>query len=215
MSSPRVRARVPVWQPPGRRGGFRFRAAMAAVIALLCLGAAYAMWGDTPAAEREQRGVGIAEAPRRPAIVYEDRGSIRTFERVQVRALPAVEVEPLFEAGTHLKAEETTTLRFAARDRATGKPPRGVTTASLFHGSDPPVLLKVEEVSEGTFEVPVTPHGPGRFDVVLSVNGAPIGSQRLGVVGTVGGTSGEEDFLDFTADQRAGRARPSGRGRTR
>jgi hypothetical protein len=71
--------------------------------------------------------------------------------------------------------------------------------------------LKVEVV-DGGLEVPVAPHGPGRFDVVLSIDGRPVASRRIGGAGSVSGTAGPDDFLDYTADLRAGRSRPGMRG---
>jgi hypothetical protein len=212
-----TRRATPVHRPAGP-GRFRFHAALVAVLGLLGLGAFQVLRTEAPDVEvaTASNEAPPAEPPRAPEIVREDKGSIQLLERVQVQALPAVEVQPLFDAGMRVKAEETTKLRFVARDRASGKPESSaVMTASLLHGKDPALPLQVEEVDDGVFEVPITPHGPGRFDVVLSANGVPVGSQRVGVAGAVGVAPGTDDFLDFTADERAGRARPGGRGRRR
>jgi hypothetical protein len=209
--------RYPARPVQRRAGRIGLRTAVLAGLALLCLWAIYALSG-APVATKSRPVKTQAErpAPRAPEILHEDKGGIQILERVQVQALPAIEVQPLFEAGLRLTFDETTKLRFVARDRASGKPESSaVMTAALLHGTNPPVALKVEEVDDGVFEVPVTPHGPGRFDVVLSANGVQVGSQRVGVVGTAGGAPGVDDFLDFTGDMRAGRSRPGGRGRTR
>jgi hypothetical protein len=201
--------------PAAGPGRFRFRAALLAVFGLLVLGAVQVLSGEAkgPGSVNLETQAESSPPARPPEIIREDRGSIQILAPVQVQAMPSVEVQPLFEGGMRVNADETTKLRFAARDRTSGKP--AVVTASLFHGSDPALPLTVERVEDGVFDVPITPHGPGRFDVVLSVNGIPAGSERVGVAGAVGGAPGDDDFVDFTADMREGRSRPGGRGRRR
>src|SRR5471032_3107165 len=162
--------RYPARPVQRRAGRIGLRTAVLAGLALLCLWAIYALSGAPVATQsRPVKTQAERPAPRAPEILHEDKGGIQILERVQVQALPAIEVQPLFEAGLRLTFDETTKLRFVARDRASGKPESSaVMTAALLHGTNPPVALKVEEVDDGVFEVPVTPHGPGRFDVVLS-----------------------------------------------
>src|SRR5258708_12644970 len=88
-----------------------------------------------------------------------------------------IEVEPLFEPDMRVKLGETAKLKFAARGKTSRLPESGANvSASVFHGSGPALRLTVDEVDEGVYEVPFTPHGPGQFKVVLSLGGVPIGS---------------------------------------
>jgi hypothetical protein len=52
--------------------------------------------------------------------------------------------------------------------------------------------------------------------VVLSKDGVPIGSQRVGVVGVAGAPNSKVDIIDpLSVDPRQYRARTAGRGRRR
>jgi hypothetical protein len=147
-----------------------------------------------------------------PSPVREDKGRLQIVERPRLAPLPPTVVEPLFEPDARVKIGETTKLRFAVRDRASALPESlDDVTASVRHGNDPELKLPVEEVDNGVYEVPFTPHGPGQFTIVLSENGNPVGSRSVGAAGVAGATATPDaDFL--SVDPREYRARTGGRG---
>jgi hypothetical protein len=174
------------------------------------------------AAEEDRASVasvaGTGQQPQEPQrVVIEDTGPIGIVRPVKVEPLPATIVEPLFDPGMRLPIGETTKLKFAARDRASGLPLSGSTvTASVLQGAGPARPLPIEEVEDGVFEVPFTPRGPGQFRVSLSVDGVEAGSRKVGVVGAVGATDGKVDIGNpLSVDPRDPRARTSGRSRRR
>jgi hypothetical protein len=189
------------------------------VVGLLCLVAIYFLKGDQPAEDPASlaslAGGSRPQEPRR--VVPEDMGRFEFVRPAKVEPVPATVVEPLFEVDARLKLNETAKLKFAARDSASGLPLSGATvTASVSHGGGPALPLDVEEVEDGVFEVPFTPHGPGQFQVSLNVDGALAGSRKVGVVGARGATDGRVDIVDpLSVDPRVYRARTSGRGRRR
>jgi hypothetical protein len=151
-----------------------------------------------------------------PRVVIEDRGRLEIVRPVQ-QPLPPTVVEPLFEADARLTLNETAKLKFAAHDRASGRPLSGATvTASVTQGKGPALPLSVEEVEDGVFEVPFTPRGPGQFQIALNVDGVPSGSRKVGVVGAVGAADNRVDIVDpLSVDPRSPRSRTSGRSRRR
>jgi hypothetical protein len=200
---------------------FRFWAAFLAVSSVLCLVAIQWFQRDPPPPVEPESTATLAPAPPArefaPAIVPEGRGQIEIVRPARIEDLPPVQVEPLFDTDTRLAANQTAKLRFAARDRATGHPVSGANvSASVLHGKDPEQGLKVDEVEDGIFEVELTPHGPGRFDVRLSVDGAVAGSRKVGVVGVAGDPSARTDVIDpLSVDPTQFRARTPGRARRR
>ena len=198
---------------------FGFQAACAIVLGLLCLVAIYFLKGDRPTEDPASLSslAGVSQPREPPRVVPEDRGGFEIVRPAKVEPLPATVVEPLFEVDARLKLNETTKLKFAARDRASGLPLSGATvTASVSHGGGPALPLSVEEVEDGVFEVPFTPHGPGQFQVALNVDGVLAGSRKVGVVGATGATDGVVDIGNpLSVDPRVSRARTSGRGRRR
>jgi hypothetical protein len=167
---------------------------------------------DAPAAPR---ALASAWARNAPAVVREDKGHLQIVQAPQFDFQPLVGADPsLGGSETHVDLGESTKLRFAARDK-TGSQKVGKVTASVSHGTDPVQVLEVEKVAEGVFEVPFTPTGPGQFNVVLSVDGAPAGFERVGVVGAVGASNGKTDGDLMAVDPFQFHARTPGRARTR
>lgn len=214
MTIPRVilrRAALP--QRPGR---FPYRRAIA--LAATATGGALALRlfvSATPAAVEVPAAVSSQEAPA-AQILEEDKGRIETLRRARMEALQTLEVQPVFDAAAaRARPEQITTVKFTVPGRSAGKDPVGVMTAVLLHGTDEPVPLAVVEKGNGEVEVPFTPHGFGRFDVQLRANGIPVAQSRVGVVGSVGGAQYADDYLDYTADLRAGRSHPTARGSRR
>jgi hypothetical protein len=201
----------------------RFRAAYLVVIGLLLLVGIHALHGGQPAEEPATiAGVSppLQQAPLdAPAVVFEDKGRIEIVDKARAEVVRAanIEVQPLFEADMRVKLGETAKLKFAARDRTSRLPESGANvSASVFHGSGPALRLTVDEVDEGVYEVPFTPRGPGRFKVVLSLGGVPIGSEKVGVVGAVGATDDRVDIVNpLSVDPHQFHARTPGRGRLR
>jgi putative ubiquitin-RnfH superfamily antitoxin RatB of RatAB toxin-antitoxin module len=198
---------------------FGIRAAFLVVLGLLCLVAVYFLRHDRPA-EDATNLAGVAAVPGQPAeyprTVIEDKGRLEIVRPVQ-QPLPPTVVEPLFEADARLTLNETAKLKFAAHDRASGRPLSGATvTASVTQGKGPALPLSVEEVEDGVFEVPFTPRGPGQFQIALNVDGVPSGSRKVGVVGAVGAADNRVDIVDpLSVDPRSPRSRTSGRSRRR
>jgi hypothetical protein len=198
----------------------RVAAALVVVSGLLSLAAIRFLEGDPPAQEAESTATLAPNPPFRelaPAIVPEGRGRIEIVRPAKTEELPQVEVQPLFETDMRVNANETAKLRFAARDKASGHPVSAArVSASVFHRNDPEQGLKVEEVDDGVFEVELTPKGPGRFNVVLSMDGMPVGSEKVGVVGVAGAPGARTDVIDpLSVDPTEFRARTPGRARRR
>jgi hypothetical protein len=148
-----------------------------------------------------------------PTIVVHDSGRLPVVH--PPRELPPMVVEPLFEPDARVKIGEPAKLRFAVRDRASGLPESlDDVSASVFHGNDPERKVPVEEVDNGVYEVPFTATGPGQFNIVLSENGTPVGSRKVGVAG-VAGTHALDTFDPLSVDPREYRARTGARGRRR
>jgi hypothetical protein len=189
------------------------------VLGLLCLVAIYFLKGDPPTEDPASLAsvAGVSQPQEPPRVVPDDKGRFEIFRPAKVEPLPATLVEPLFEVDARLKLNETAKLKFAARDSASGLPLSGATvTASVSHGGGPALPLDVEEVEDGVFEVPFTPHGPGQFQVALNVDGVLAGSRKVGVVGAAGAADGVVDIGNpLSVDPRVYRARTSGRGRRR
>jgi len=199
---------------------FRFWAAFLVVSSLLCLVALRWLKGDPPPDEPESMASRAAAHPARefaPAIVPEERGRIEIVRPAKTEDLPPVQVRPLFETDMRVKLNDKAKLQFAARDRASGHAVSGAkVSASVFHGKDPEQHLPVSEVDDGVFEVPFTPRGPGMFNVVLSMDGVPVGSGKVGVVGATGASDGKTDVIDpLSVDPTQYRARTPGRARRR
>jgi hypothetical protein len=199
---------------------FGIRAAYLVVLGLLCLVAVYFLRRDRPAEDPASLSsvAGVSrQAPEYPRVVVEDKARLEIVRPVKVEPLPPTIVEPFFEPDMRLALNETAKLKFAARDRASGLPVSGSTvTASVQQGAGPARPLPVEEVEDGVFEVPFTPHGPGQFQVALSVDGVVSGSRKVGVVGAVGAADNKVDTVDpLSIDPRDPRARSSGRTRRR
>jgi len=209
---------------PAARGDtlsrFRFLAAFLVVSGLLCLVAIQWLKRDPPPDEPESTASMAPAPPARefaPAIVPEGRGQIEIVRPAKTEDLPPVQVQPLFEADMRVNANETAKLKFAARDRASGRPLSGATvTASVVQGAGPARPLPLEEVEDGVFEVPFKPQGPGRFQVALNVDGVMVGSRSVGVVGAAGANDGTVDIVNpLSVDPREPRSRTSGRSRRR
>jgi hypothetical protein len=163
------------------------------------------------AAAAAARFDGFDGAPA-PVPVREDKGRLPIVERPRMAPLPPMVVEPLFDPDARVKIGEPTKLRFAVRDRASALPESlDDVSASVRHGNDPEMKLPVQEVDNGVYEVPFTPHGPGQFTIVLSENGTPVGSRSVGAAGVAGAqANADPDFL--SVDPREYRARTGGRG---
>jgi hypothetical protein len=149
-----------------------------------------------------------------PVPVREDKGRLQIVDAPRMAKVPTTAVEPLFEPDARVKIGETTKLRFAVRDRASDLPESlDAVSASVRHGNDPEMKLPVQEVDNGVYEVPFTPHGPGQFTIVLNENGNPVGSRSVGAAG-VAGASGNVDDVDplLSVDPVAYRARTGARG---
>jgi len=201
---------------PQRPGRFPSRSAFALAAAITggALALRFFAFGTSPAAKGPARAA--THRAQAAEILSEDTGHIETLRKARIQALSAVEVQPLFEAAAaRARLDEITTVKFTVPGKSSGKDTAGVVTAVLLHGSDEPVPLAVVDKGNGEVEVPFTPHGFGRFDVQLRANGIPVAQSRVGVVGSAGGTQYANDYLDYTADMRAGRSRPSARGRRR
>jgi hypothetical protein len=151
-----------------------------------------------------------------PMPVREDQGRLEIVRLPTAAALPKTTIEPLFEPDARVKIGETAKLRFAVRDRASGAPDSlDHVSASVRHGNDPELTLPVEEVDHGVYEVPFTPHGPGQFTIVLSQDGNPLGSRKVGAAGVAGAPSGVDAVDPLSVDPRGYRARTGARARRR
>ncbi|HEY6808251.1 MAG TPA: hypothetical protein VI356_05195 [Myxococcales bacterium] len=160
-----------------------------------------------------------AAAEARPEPATQAAASAPSIVRESPRVLqgrpPPPEMRPLFDPEMRLHLGEAATLKFAAADADRRGQPREV-TASVFHGRDPERRLPVHESDEGVYEVPFQPYGPGQYRMVLSVNGVPAVSQRLGVIGAAGRIDGAVDIADpLSVDPRDLRARTGGKFRRR
>jgi hypothetical protein len=196
------------------------------LVGVLILAVVALFWGrrDASTDEAAATASASASAPAAPALsdgfgtdaapvpVLEDKGRLQIVERPRLAPVPPTVVEPLFEPDARVKIGETTKLRFAVRDRASTLPESlDNVTASVRHGNDPELQLPVEEVDNGVYQVPFTPHGPGQFTIVLSDNGAPIGSRSVGAAGVTGAAANPDpDFL--SVDPHEYRARTGARG---
>ena len=199
---------------------FRFWAAFLGVASVVCLVAIQWFQRDPPAEERESAATLVPVAQARefaPSIVPEGRGQIEIVRPAKTEDLPPVQVQPLFDGDMRVNANETAKLKFAARDRASGRPVSGArVSASVRHGDDPEQSLKVDEVEDGVFQVELTPRGPGRFNVMLNMDGVVVASQRVGVVGVAGAPGAQTDVVDpLSVDPTQFRARTPGRSRRR
>jgi putative ubiquitin-RnfH superfamily antitoxin RatB of RatAB toxin-antitoxin module len=198
---------------------FGIGAAFVVVVGVLCLVAIYFLKHDPPA-EDPASAASVAgtsqQAPEYPRAVVEDKGRIEIVRPVKVDLPPTI-VEPLFESDMRVPIGEPAQLKFAARDRASGRPLSGATvTASVVQGAGPARPLPLEEVEDGVFEVPFKPQGPGRFQVALNVDGVMVGSRSVGVVGAAGANDGTVDIVNpLSVDPREPRSRTSGRSRRR
>lgn len=211
---------------------FLFGAGVLGASALLGLFAFIFLSSDPPAADAPEgpasaarlSGIAFGASPSRPplqpAVVTEDRGPAQIYQplRAPEPQSPMV-AQPLFETNARIKLGETTNLKFSVRDRATGHAVSGsVISASVKDDINPATPLKVEEVDDGVFEVPFTATGPGQFQIVLSMDGLPVGSGKVGVVGAAGSLDGQTEVAGLPNDPRefAPAFRPrSGRGRSR
>jgi hypothetical protein len=207
-----ARLHASVSRPPARTG-IRAAAWAAGLVVAACVGvAAVHLQGSDP-----EQAAAAESAPERA--VQPELSSPRVVPESATRVVrgrpPPPEMRPLFDPDMRLHLGETATLKFAAQDASARVPARQV-TASVFHGRDPERPLPVHEVDEGVYEVPFQPHGPGQFQVVLSVDGVPAGSQKLGVIGAAGRIDGAVDIVDpLAVDPRDFRARTGGQFRRR
>ncbi|MFL5375977.1 MAG: hypothetical protein ACJ78T_18405 [Myxococcales bacterium] len=168
---------------------------------------------NTPEAAAPSLSDGFGEVAA-PVPVREDKGRLQIVDRPRMAKVPTTAVEPLFEPDARVKIGETTKLRFAVRDRGSELPESlDQVSASVRHGKDPEMNLPVQEVDNGVYEVPFTPHGPGQFTIILSENGNPVGSRSVGAAG-VAGASANVDDVDplLSVDPIAYRARTGARG---
>jgi len=167
---------------------------------------------NTPAVAAPSLSDGFGDIAA-PVPVREDKGRLQIVDRPRLLPVPATVVEPLFEPDARVNIGETTKLRFAVRDRASQLPESlDEVSASVRHGKDPEVKLPVQEVDNGVYEVPFTPHGPGQFTIVLNQNGNPVGSRSVGASGVTGATADADVDPLLSVDPVAYRARTGGRG---
>jgi len=197
-----------------------------AALAMLGLVALSLQWRDRGAAEGPApttAAAGVAGSAwaganaQQPVLVpvAENQGRIQIVPPPRLAPLPPTVVEPLFAPDARVKIGETAKLRFAAHDRASGLPESlDHLSATVSHGKDPELKLPVEEVENGVYQVPFNPHGPGQFTIVLSQDGIPVSSRKVGVAG-VAGTAGGDAVDPLDEDPRVYRARTSGKGRWR
>lgn len=209
-----------------------FRPAYLIVFGLLCLVGIYFLRSsgdqDSPAqpatiaglapdlaAPTTPRALANGRALGAPAVMAEDKGHLEIVQAPQFDFQPLVDADTTVGSEARAELGESTKLRFAARDKAGSQKAGGKVTASVSHGTDPVQQLEVERVAEGVFDVPFTPSGPGQFNVVLSVDGAPVGSERVGVAGAVGASNGKTDVDPLATDPVQVSTRKGGRGRRR
>jgi hypothetical protein len=199
----------------------------ATLLGVLILAVVALPWGRRDAstdegAEAASANVSAAAAPSPsdgfgeiapPVPVREDKGRLQIVDRPRMAPVPPQVVEPLFAPDARVKIGETTNLRFAVRDRASAVPESlEDVSASVRHGNDPEMKLPVEEVDNGVYEVPFTPHGPGQFTIVLSENGNPVSSRSVGVAGVSGASALDDVDPLLSVDPVAYRARTGARG---
>lgn len=198
---------------PGARG----RVAGAA-IGILCVAVlAIALWPRGESQARWQESVAPAHqaAPARTALsqATAEAAAESGGSRLALARTPPARVRPLFDPNLHIKMGETAMLKFEPRDPVSGwpVPPRSAISASVSDGRAPERPLDVREDADGNYEVPFTPRGPGEFNVTLSLDGVPAGSQKVGVIGAAGRTDGVVDVVDpLSLDPRDFRARTGG-----
>jgi len=101
-----------------------------------------------------------------------------------------VTLEPLFDVQQRFKPKKTVLLRFRVRDAASGASlPLKDVSFSVTGPKQRPETAQARKKGS-VFLVAFTPPGPGRYSVVATVRGSPVGSIQpvpLGVVGVADG----------------------------
>jgi hypothetical protein len=212
-----ARFRAKASRPPPRQGA---RAPVWVACLLVTLGVGLAvihLFGSEAQASGAASTAEVAAQPVAPADESQPSVVPESVPQLVLGRPAPPEVRPLFDPNMRLHLGETTTLKFAANDRNSRLPSQALeVTASVFHGRDREQRLPVHEVEDGVYEVPFQPHGPGQFQVVLNVNGAPAASQKFGVIGAAGRADAVVDIVDpLSVDPRDFRARTGGKQRRR
>jgi hypothetical protein len=196
---------------PGARG--RTATAVIGVLCIAVLGIAL-----LPRSESQERSDGSVAAPQLAAAglssPYSTDPTPESGGRIGLARTPPAQIRPLFDSNLRIKLGETAMLRFVARDPVSGLPvePTAAISASMSDGRAPERPLDVHEDGDGNYEVPFTPPGPGEFNVTLSLDGVPSGSQKVGVIGAAGRSDGAVDIVDpLSVDPRDFRARTGGK----
>jgi len=137
-------------------------------------------------------------------------------------AAPAKErritLEPLFDVHHRFKPKKTVLLRFRVRDAASGAslPLKDVSFSVTGPKKQHPESAAARKKGS-VFLVPFTPPGPGRYSVVATVRGSPVGSiqpVQLGVVGVADGLVELPPEADAEM-QRRGKGNPRSAGAIR
>ena len=123
----------------------------------------------------------LAAAPRLAS------GAERTAATGKARR---VTLRPLFDTQKRFKPKKTFLLRFRVQDAASGASLPLEDVSFLVKGPKDPETVASARKRGSVFVVSFTPAGPGRYAVLATVRGAPVGSIapiHLGVVGVSDG----------------------------
>jgi len=129
-----------------------------------------------------------------------------------------VTLEPLFDVHQRFKPKKTVLLRFRVRDAASGAslPLKDVSFSVTGPKKQNPETTAARKKGS-VFLVPFTPPGPGRYSVIATVRGSPVGSIQpvpLGVVGVADGLVELPPEADAQMHRRA-KGNPRSAGPTR
>jgi len=126
-----------------------------------------------------------------------------------------VDFKPLFDLQKRFKPKKTFLLRFRVQDARSGASLPLEDVSYLVKGPKQPETIAVARKRGSVFVVPFTPAGPGRYALLATVRGAPVGSIapiHLGVVGVSDGLVELGPEADADVKHRAkGNPRSAGR----
>jgi hypothetical protein len=101
-----------------------------------------------------------------------------------------VDLKPLFDVQKRFKPKKTVLLRFRVQDAVSGASLRLKDVSFSVTGPKQPETVAAAHKRGNVFVVPFTPSGPGRYALLATVRGSPVGSIppiHLGVVGVSDG----------------------------
>jgi hypothetical protein len=126
-----------------------------------------------------------------------------------------VTLQPLFDTQKRFKPKKTFLLRFRVQDAASGASLPLADVSFLVKGPKDPETVAAARKRGSVFVVSFTPAGPGRYALLATVRGAPVGSIapiHLGVVGVSDGLTELGPEADAEVKHR-GKGNPRSAGR--